>query len=163
MSGSRARIRLPFLLLAAAAVLVPAGTARAQSCSLSSTPVVFGQYDPFSASSTDSTGTISVTCASPLQILVSYTIRLDGGRGGVVGARRMNAGVNNLFYQLYDSASRATVWGDGTGGSVTKSSGYLLGVLTPVVQTFTAYARIAARQNVGPGAYSDAVTVLLTY
>jgi spore coat protein U-like protein len=135
----------------------------AQTCTLSTSPVLFGGYNPFNATATDSTGSVSVTCVAAISLFVNYTIKLDGGLGGSIATRRMTAGGTQLFYQLYDSSGRTTVWGDGTGGSVSRSDGYLLQILTPVVKTYTAYGRITARQNVGPGAYSDAVTVLLTY
>ncbi len=147
--------------LCTALLSVPVASA-AQTCSMSTAPVVFGAYNPLVAGDTDSTGTISVTCNALVQVLVTYSIKLDGGQGGSIAARRMNAGGSQLFYQLYDSTLRTTVWGDGSGGSGFRSDSYLLG-LASVTRAHTVYGRIAGRQNVGPGSFTDAVTVLLTY
>lgn len=152
-----------FHVILASAVLCCSSGARAQACIVAATPVVFSTYDPFNASPTDSSGSVTVTCQAAVSVLVSYTIKLDGGGAGSVAGRRMTSGASQLFYQIYTSAARTSVWGDGTGGSVTQQDGYLLGVLVPVAKSLTTYARLSARQNVPPGNYSDAVTVQVTY
>lgn len=144
-------------------LLAGSTAAAAQVCTVSTTPIVFGQFDPFSASATDAAGTVVVSCQAVVSVSVTYTLTLDGGGAGLVNARRMSGVSSQLFYQIYTTAGRTTVWGDGTAGSVAKADGYLLGVLVPVVKTYTAYGRISARQNISAGNYADLVTIVLTY
>jgi spore coat protein U-like protein len=75
----------------------------------------------------------------------------------------MSNGVSSLFYQLYTNAGHSTVWGDGTGGTQAIKDGYLLSVGVDVIKTYPVYGRITALQNVTNGAYTDTVTILLTY
>ena len=51
----------------------------------------------------------------------------------------------------------------GTSGSSYNTGAYLLSVLTPVTNTYTAYGRIPALQNVYAGVYTDTLTILVTY
>jgi spore coat protein U-like protein len=139
------------------------GAAFAQSCAASSAPVAFGNYNTFGGTVLDTAGTVTVTCSAPVSALVLYTIRLDGGTGGVIASRRMANGTSYLPYQLYTDAARTAIWGDGTGGTSTVTDGYLLAVATPVIKSFTVYGRIAANQNVRYGSYLDTVTILLTF
>ncbi|HEY4317590.1 MAG TPA: spore coat U domain-containing protein [Herbaspirillum sp.] len=138
-------------------------TASAQACTASSSPVAFGSYNAFSNTARDTAGSVTVTCSALIGILVAYNIKLNGGMGGAIGTRRMRNGVSSLFYQLYTNAGRNIVWGDGTGGTQTITDGYLLSVGVDVIKTFPVYGRITALQNVTYGAYTDTVTILLTY
>ena len=113
--------------------------------------VVFGSYDTFSNVSLDSTGTIDVSCSSS----VNYSIALSSG-AGTMGSRAMINGAYLLSYNLYDSAARSNVWGDGSAGSSTVSA-------TAQTRSHTIYGRIPARQNVHVGSYTDSITVTVTY
>ena len=148
--------------VAVLAMLVLARPAWGQACGASATGEAFGSYNPFSPAVTTSTATLTVTCQNAASVLVSYTIGLGGGAGGV-GSRSMTSGAASLPYQLYRDAAHTQVWGDGTAGSLTTTDGYLLAVLTPTVRTYTAYGVIPAGLLVTPGLYGDTVTVLLTY
>lgn len=153
---------LPFIVLLCALCGYSAG-ASAQACTASATPVAFGGYNTFSGTATDTTASVTVTCSALVSIAVVYTVKFNGGVGGAIGSRRMSNGVSSLFYQLYTNGGRTTVWGDGTGGSQYVLDGYLLQVATPVIKSYTVYGRISALQNVTYGAYTDTVTILLSY
>ncbi|MEQ1439345.1 spore coat U domain-containing protein [Fontimonas sp. SYSU GA230001] len=131
-------------------------------CTVSTSPVVFGSYNPISGAAVDSTGTVTVTCTAVVSISVNYSIALGTGLGGSFAPRRMTSGANTLPYNLYTSASRSTVWGDGSGGTSTVSDGYTLGLLL-VTRNYTVYGRIPASQNVAAGAYADTIVVTVTY
>jgi spore coat protein U-like protein len=141
------------LVVAALLALLPVA-ARAQ-CTVSAAPVGFGVYQPFAASPTDSTGSVRVVCSS---LLAGYTVALGPG-GGSIAARRMTSGAGTLPYQLYTSAARSTVWGDGSGGSATIGGTCLLSC----DRTITIYGRIPARQVVRPGSYLDTITAIVTF
>lgn len=145
------RMLVPAVLVG---LLVPMA-ARAQ-CTVTAAPVSFGTYLPLSATPRDSTGSVRVTCTT---VIAGYTIALGPGGGGSIAARRMASGSALLSYQLYRSAARSVVWGDGTGGSATVSGTCVL----LCNQTHSIYGRIPARQPARPGTYTDTVTVVVTF
>lgn len=138
------------------------------SCTTSGSNLVFGNYAPFSTSATDITGTITVACSATVNLTggtVSYTIALGAGNSGSYATRKLNSGVNTLNYNLYTSSGYGTVWGDGTGGSVTVSGS---GTVSLLVGSFsndaTVYGRIPALQvSTVPGSYNDTITITVTY
>lgn len=156
-------------LLAASAMLagalLPASPAKAQNCTASAAPVAFGNYNVFSALPTDSTGTVTLSCAPNLvSLLLGYSIALSPGGSGSFAARRMSNGAGTLNYQLYTGLLHTTVWGDGTGGSSVVSGGLTLSVLTGVNVSHTVYGRIPAQQAAAqPGAHADTITVTISY
>src|SRR5712691_6094979 len=94
--------------LAALVLLAPA-MARA-ACTVTANPVAFGVYLPFSATPTDSTGSVQVNCIGSFNS--PFTIALNAGlhSGGSFANRRMISGGSFLSYQLYSDAARTTVW-----------------------------------------------------
>ena len=153
---------LPLLL--AALCVAPAGAAWCQTCSVAATGLAFGSYQPLSGAATNSTATITVTCnPGVISLLVSYQIQLSAGSGGSFAARSMGSGGSRLSYQLYSDAAETQIWGDGTAGTVTVSDGYTLGLISPIVRTYSCYGNIPAAQRVGTGSYTDTITVLLSY
>ncbi len=141
--------------LVAVALLVPV-VARGAVCTVSATPVAFGVYPPFSVTPTTSTGTTTVHCVAGAANIV---IALSTGGGGSYANRRMVSGASNLAYQLYSDAARTMIWGNGTAGTVTVSAH----LPSNSTQNFTVYGRIPALQGVRPGAYTDTITVTVTY
>jgi spore coat protein U-like protein len=142
----------------------PPAQALLVSCTTSAGGVAFGTYPPFSASPTDSTGTVTVTCTPFLVgLLVSYTIALSTGNGGNYASRSMSSGVSTLQYQLYTDSARTTVWGDGSAGTAMISDDYTIALLVPVTRNYTVYGRIPALQSASPGAYGDTIVVTVTY
>ncbi|NVJ71172.1 MAG: spore coat protein U domain-containing protein [Alphaproteobacteria bacterium] len=125
------------------------------SCSVTATDLAFGVYDPFSATDIDGTVTLQVLCTNT----TDYDIGLDEGvgQGATVAVRVMESGANDLTYSIYQNTQRTTVWGDTVGVDTVSDTG------TGTTQTFTAYARLFALQNAAPGAYSDTVTVTVTF
>jgi len=120
-------------------------------CTSSVVPVAFGVYNPLSAASVDSTGSVDVVCVPA----ASYTISISPGQGSFA-ARLMTSGSYHLSYNLYTSASRSVVWGDGTGGSSSVAG-------TGATASYPIYGRIPALQNVGAGAFADVILVTVTF
>jgi spore coat protein U domain-containing protein, fimbrial subunit CupE1/2/3/6 len=150
------------LLLAALCILVPAA-ARAASCTISGTGVAFGTYIPSSPGPTDNTGTVTVTCTALFQT-VQYSIALNAGvnSGGSFANRRMSNGAAFLLYQLYSDSTHTTIWGDGTGGTVTVSDSYGC-FFCNTSRNYTVFGRIPALQWVNPGLYSDTIVATVTF
>jgi spore coat protein U-like protein len=71
----------------------------------------------------------------------------------------MTSGANLLNYNIYTTAARTTVWGNGTGGTAA-----IGGTGSGVAQAVTVYGRVGSGQTSVPaGAYADTVAVTITY
>jgi spore coat protein U-like protein len=126
------------------------------ACIVAATALSFGSYNPTSASNTDATTTLSVTCTSG----TSYTVGLNAGTGSgaTVTSRKMTNGGNTLGYALYQDSSRTTNWGN-TPGTDTPASA----TAGSSAATLTVYGRITAGQNVPAATYTDSITVTVNY
>ena len=157
-------------LLCACVLLLPALAAQAVvTCSVSAAGVSFGSYMFTNGSPVDSTGSVTVSCQRTLIIdssPLSYTLKLSAGTGSSgYSPRQLSAGTGRLNYNLYTSASRATVWGDGSGGTATVGGSISLPLLsTSGSATTTVYGRVPAGQATAlAGSYSDTVLVTADY
>lgn len=124
------------------------------ACTVSTTSVNFGNYNPLSAVATDATGTITVTCNPKEDIDVA--IGISPTSGGFAPRQIKHATLPDLLdYNVFTNNGRAQIWGDGTSGTnvMTRNNvgagGY----------TFTAYGRIPALQNVSGGVYAESLVV----
>ena len=127
------------------------------ACDVQATNHAFGAYSPSSSTALDATSTVSVYCT----VGTAYSLALNvGSGGGAYTGRKMLSGSNELLYNLFTSAARTTVWGDGS-GSTSTVSGTGAGLLTAA--THTVYGRIGINQDSNPGSYSSTVTVTLTF
>ena len=131
------------------------------ACSLASSSVAFGAYDAVSATAATFNGTVTVTCTA-LSGLGSYSIKLSTGGGTSYAGRQMTSGSLLLPYQLYSEATRTSIWGDGTGGTVVINGSNGIPV-TGGTTVFQIYGRIAARLVTTPASYLDSITATLTY
>jgi spore coat protein U-like protein len=61
----------------------------------------------------------------------------------------MNNGANTLTYNIYTSASRSIVWGDGHGGSSSQTA------YKNSTTTLSLFGQIPAGQDVATGTYTD--------
>ena len=156
--------------IAAAAVCIPAPALAATvggvlntnatvtaNCTVSTSALAFGNVDSTSAANVDAAGGLSITCTNGSGWAASAGV--GGGSGASFANRRMNSGSNPLTYNIYTSAARVTVWGDGTGSTAT-----IGGTGTGSAQAVTVYGRVAGGQTTVPiGSYADVVAVTVTY
>ena len=156
-------IRTWLRLLCRTLLFIGAQAVHAQSCTVSSSNLAFGVYNPQLALPNQSVATVTVTCSAVISILVGYTVSISTGGSGSYAARRMTTGASNMNYQIYSDLLRTKVWGDGTGGSFAVNDGYLINVLVPIVKLYPAYGQIPALQNAKPGSYGDSTVVTITY
>jgi spore coat protein U-like protein len=127
------------------------------SCTISTTSVIFGNYNVFSGTPLDSTGTVTYRCNPQTQ---SITISLSKGQSSTYTPRRMNQGGEILTYDLYTNAGRTSIWGDGTGGTSVFTDG------NPPKNSnvnVTIYSRVPAAQDVSAGSYSDTVSATINF
>jgi spore coat protein U-like protein len=127
-------------------------------CTVSTSSVNFGAYDPVSANAStpnDSTGTVNVYCTAG----TLATVALDLGSHASGSTRRLLGSTGDLLtYELYLDSARTVIW-----NAVNTDSGTSVSKLTPINGGFTAYGRIAAGQDVGMGNYGDTVLVTVNY
>jgi spore coat protein U-like protein len=144
---------------AALGLMLGSGAASA-ACTVGSTGVAFGAYDPRSATPDDSSGTIQADCHPSDN---APNVEIGAGLYGTIATRRMSSGAATLSYLLYTSAARSVVWGDGTQGSITQT--LTGGSVSGGTRYFsgTIYGRIPAGQNVPAGTYNDTLMVTISF
>jgi spore coat protein U-like protein len=138
--------------LFAIATMAAASSARAApNCkNISVTALAFGNYSVYSATPTDSAGTISYSCPPP----TTPAVTIDSGLAFANGRRRMTlaGGGDWLSYDIFVDAARNTVW---SSTPVPVPAGN--GVSVPY------YARAFALQDVSVGSYSDSLIVTFNF
>lgn len=145
----------------------------AVDCSVSASPMAFGQYDPDAGDLDSDSGQVTVSCrvvssAPPFGGVISYSISMSPGFGGSYNNRRMQSGANTLRYNLYVSGIRsaAEVWGDGTSNTQTVPGSITLQSQLGDSRTrdHIVYGRIIGNQTtVAPGTYGDSILITLTF
>lgn len=142
----------------------PAHARGGLGCRISTTALAFGQYVPSRNGASDFTATVEVTCTASgtTSVPIVGSISLTG-RGG--NARReLSDGQHRLRYQLFLDPARTILWGDGSGGTRTKSITGVAGGATPFRETVVVYGRILARQSdAAVGNYTDQIIAVLNY
>jgi len=123
------------------------------SCTVVGSAIAFGAY---TQAVVNQTGSITVLCTNG----TAYNVGLDAGTGtgSTVTTRKMSAtGGGSLNYSLYRDSGRTNNWGTTIGTDTQTGTG------SGLLQTLTVYGQIPASQTPLAGAYSDTVTVTLTY
>jgi spore coat protein U-like protein len=122
------------------------------TCSVDTTPVAFGPYDPLAGQDLSGVGSITVSCAPA----GSYRIALSAG-GGSYASRTLTAGLSQLAYNLYTDLSHSMVWGDGSAATVMVDG--MAGA-----QLHTVYGHIPGGQHQArAGAYADVIVVTVEF
>jgi len=129
-------------------------------CGVSATNVDFGDYDVFSPTPTDSTGSITVTCDETPPPTVTILLSPSANSGGF-NPRQMKdmAGTDLLNYNIYTKSNMSTIWGDGTAATDVVSK--KVNRNNPWVATM--YCRIPAGQNIPAGPYMDNLTITIMW
>ena len=136
-------------------------TATVQStCSATAATLAFPNYTPGGGTQTGNTS-ISVKCTKN----TPFTVALNAGStaGDAFAQRLMASGANTLQYNLYTTVALNTIFGDGTAGTSTVA-GTGAGIATASnVTVFGQLPDNATNQASVPGAYTDTITVTVTY
>ena len=125
------------------------------SCNVAANDLAFGNYDPVSGSPLSVATTVDVACTNGTAYVVSMDAGL--GTGGTVAARKMTLASDTLIYSLYRDAGHTNVWGETDGVDTVAGTG------NGSAQTLNVYGLVPASQTTPAGAYSDTVTVTVTY
>lgn len=108
------------------------------------------------AANDDASTTLSVQCTNT----TPYNIGLSAGlgTGATVASRKMTGTGGALVnYTLYSDTNRTTVWGQTVGTDTVSASG------SGAAQPYTVYGRVPVQTTPAPGAYTDTITVTVTY
>jgi spore coat protein U-like protein len=131
----------------------------AANCTISTSPVAFGAYDPLGANSTTpagdlaGAGSVTVTCTKGN----GATVDLGSGLYAVGSVRNMSDATDVLAYELYTDALHTTVWGSGVG---TNTIG---GATSKAPRVVPVYGLVKGNQYVGAGSYVDTVVATVNY
>lgn len=138
------------------------------SCTASTTPVVFGAYNPIGRAPATGSGDVRVSCSGTVGLFVNYSIALGkGSHAGTYDDRQMSNGNSGLRYQLLGESPSggacSVVWGDGTGNTSTVGGSLLIVLLGSTINRQVCGLLPADQRSATPGAYSDTVQVVVTY
>jgi spore coat protein U-like protein len=129
-------------------------TIQAQCVINSASNLTFGTQGVLTAN-VDATSTISVQCTDT----TTYDIGLNKGTGtgASVATRKLTNGSTTIDYSLYTDTNRGTVWGNTVSTDTVHATG------NGAAQIYTVYGRIPAQTTPAPNAYSDTITITVTY
>ena len=163
------------LLAVVALLLLPPREANAQdisNCTVSSTTVPFGTYNPASSTPLDNnSSTVTVTCdyskSCNSNCNTTATVYLSRGNG-TFAQRQLRSGTNTLAYNIYTSSNYSQIWADSTYSGTDYVSKVISNCSSQCnrsySQDFTLYGRIPALQyTVVPGSYTDTLTVTVSF
>jgi spore coat protein U-like protein len=131
----------------------------AKNCIISAPDMNLGAFD--GTNDLNASSLISVRCTAS----TPFAVGLSTGSSGVYTNRTLVNGSATLSYNLYDSATNGTIWGDGL-NSTFAWSGTGSGMALANAQTQTVYGRLLASANdeAGPaGTYIDNIVATITY
>ena len=117
------------------------------------TDLDFGSVPGLLRTATDKTSLVRMTCTNR----AAYQVGLNNGQNASGTTRRMSSGSGFVTYDLYRDNPRSLHWGN------TLNSDTAAGTGSGSEQTMTVYGRVPAQTAVRAGAYSDIVTVTVTY
>lgn len=161
-----------FLSAVTATLIGLAGSAMAQSnanltvstnivnsCTISTTPVVFVDYNPLSATPNDAQGSVVVTCTKGATTPIGLGLGANNP-GGTSTVRRMTDGTNFLPYELYKDTGRtsADVWGNAGTAMFTPAA-----ATNKNPRSFGVFGRIAAGEDQPAGNYTDTVLATVNF
>lgn len=137
------------------AMLSPVTFAAAFCTFSSSSPVNFGTYNVFATlPNNNGIGSLRISCSGGGG---PFKVTLSTGQGNSYVSRVMKSGANPLNYNLYTSAARNVVWGDGNG---------VTGVMTAArnaTTTLSVFGQISAGQDAAVGTYTDSITAIVNF
>ncbi|HEX7112094.1 MAG TPA: spore coat U domain-containing protein [Mizugakiibacter sp.] len=164
--------RITLLALLALGTLLASPLVRAARCTISTSGLSFGVYDPLAGSASTANGSVSLNCRySGADFLFGFTanVTLSPGLSGSYLARTLRAGAEQLRYNLYIDPSHTSVFGDGSGGTQAVSEcfpglfGGCVGGSGNSPVTIPVYGQMPGSQDVGAGSYADNLVVTVTF
>jgi len=133
----------------------------ATNCLVSATALAFGTYTQ-GAGNVNQSSTVNVNCS----LGTGFNVGLNAGAtpAATVTTRKMLNGANQLAYTLFSDTGRTVNWGNTVGTDTQARTGAGFGPANVVA--LTVYGQVpdnTANQGVPAGAYTDTVTVTVTF
>lgn len=136
------------------------------SCTINTSPVNFGSYNPAATTPTTVSGAVAVACVKGSVPVISLGAGLNPGTNAGERAMKRTDGEDKLAYYLYKPASLAaactgnesSVWG-ATGADRLEPGAATSNALT----TYNICGKIPAQQDVATGTYQDTVTATVEF
>jgi len=129
-----------------------------KNCTITTSPVAFGNYDSVAANATaplDGIGAVIVTCTKGAPAKVG----LNDGSNSQGTTRRMSQGAADfLTYELYKDTGHATRWGNTADTSLD-----IPAATSQTPRTFSVYGRVAPAQTAAVGSYTDTVMATVNF
>jgi spore coat protein U-like protein len=142
--------------------MVSASALAKPDCNITAVSSVnFGAYDVFaSAPNNYGVGNLTIRCKGGNDhyvVSLSNSLCNSSSKSHGVAQRTMCSGANTLEYNLYTSAARNQVWGDGSGGTHTRRAN------GNDWTSLDIFGQIPAGQDVPAGTYVDSVTAIVEF
>ena len=132
------------------------------NCTITTTPVAFGNYDPLAGSATNASGTVAIACTKS----ATPTITLGDGNNGVRNMK--DAGSQLMAYELYQppdntpgtacSYSSPTRWGTVAGQIFSPAA-----APSKASRTYNVCGQIAAGLDLAAGSFTDSVVATVNF
>jgi spore coat protein U-like protein len=124
-------------------------------CLINSTATLAFTSSGVIAANHDTSSPLVVQCTNT----TPYTVALNKGSttGGTILQRLLVNGAATINYNIYTDTPGGTLWGDGTNGVTVGGTG------NGAAQTITVFGRVPVQTTPAPGAYTDTVTVTVTF
>jgi spore coat protein U-like protein len=160
MAGAR-RCGCRRALIIALLSAIGAGSAAAQSCTVTPANASYGVVNVLNGAAVGTTTTFSISCTGTANQTVRLCIEMSPGQTNSNGNRRLASGIYRLVHELYTNSSLTTIWGS-WGQSVTAYPLYpygvqydlSLGASGSASTTQTVYGSVFANQQTSaPGSY----------
>ncbi|HVV67931.1 MAG TPA: spore coat U domain-containing protein [Gammaproteobacteria bacterium] len=150
------------------------------NCTISTTPVAFGNYDPIVANATnplEATGTVVVTCTKNTPV-TNLWVSLGQGLHFSTNTTHMQGATSSdlLSYTLYQPPSNTAgaacaspfssrpIWGNGTPGPGTYGNALALtSPLSKTARTYNVCGSIPGGQDMSVDSYSDTVVATVNF
>lgn len=139
-----------------ATATLPVAATVVSTCVVAATPLVFGNYSSTTAADTEAESKVVVACTPG----TAYDVALDAGQNSSSVSDRKLAGPTagaTLAYGLYRDANHSQNWGN------TPGSDTITGTGDGDEQAISVYGNIPQGQVAPVGAYTDVVTVTVSY
>lgn len=133
------------------------------TCSITTSPLAFGNYDALAGTARQGSAGLEVTCSQGSTAVIA----LAGGTNADGAQRRMSDGTAFLNYSIFKPLSSAAgaacaytdVWGPGGGGTAFSTTA----APNLATRTYNVCGQIPAGQSVPLGTYTDIVVATVTF